>query len=51
MVAEALTAAPDLSMAFVERFECYRDLEVKRLLMERLGQAGLPDPDAEAVAS
>ncbi len=51
LVAEALTAAPDLTVAYVERLECYRSSDVKRLLVTRLVEAGLPHPTDAAKAS
>jgi hypothetical protein len=51
IVAEALVAAPDLTTAFVQRSELYRDEAVKRLLIDRLAEAGLPRPTAVAQAS
>jgi class 3 adenylate cyclase/Tfp pilus assembly protein PilF len=46
ILAEALAAAPDLTADYVRRFECYRDSEMKQLLVERLIQAGLPQQQA-----
>jgi adenylate cyclase len=42
LAAEALSAAPDLTVGYIERMECYRDSDVKRLLIDRLVEAGLP---------
>lgn len=42
IVAEALGAAPDLTIHYVQQNEMYRDPGVKRLLIERLIEAGLP---------
>jgi class 3 adenylate cyclase/tetratricopeptide (TPR) repeat protein len=50
IVAEALAAAPDLTINYIEK-ECYRDRSVKRLLIERLVAAGLPRLTAVARAS
>jgi class 3 adenylate cyclase len=51
IVAEALAAAPDLTVIYVEQNELYRDREMKRLLVERLVEAGLPRLAAVARAS
>lgn len=51
IVAEALAAAPDLTIAYVQHNECYRDRGVKRLLVDRLVAAGLPRLTAVAQAS
>lgn len=50
-VAEALAAAPDLTVDYPQRYECYRDADVKRLLIDRLVEAGLPRFAAVAQAS
>ena len=50
LVAEALAAAPDLSVTYIQQKESYRDAGVKRLLVERLVAAGLPAPSATAKA-
>jgi adenylate cyclase len=42
IVAEALAAAPDLTINYIQQKECYRDRSVNRLLTERLVAAGLP---------
>jgi TolB-like protein/Tfp pilus assembly protein PilF len=41
-IAEARAAAPDLTIDYVARRECYRDEGLKRLLIDRLVEAGLP---------
>ncbi len=50
IVAEALASAPDLTAEFVREQELYRDPEVKRLLIERLTTAGLPQAAPVAAA-
>ncbi len=42
IMAEAVAAAPDLTVDFVQRYESYRDPAMKRLLIDRLVEAGLP---------
>ncbi len=42
IVAEALAAAPDLTTNYIQQYEFYRDRTVKRLLIDRLAEAGLP---------
>ena len=42
IVAEAVAAAPDLTTGYIDRMECYRDVGVKSLLIDRLTAAGLP---------
>jgi adenylate cyclase len=42
IIAEALAAAPDLTVDYVQQKECYRDPAVKQQLGERLVEAGLP---------
>lgn len=42
IVGEALAATPDLGTDYIEQKECYRDVGVKKLLVERLTMAGLP---------
>jgi tetratricopeptide (TPR) repeat protein len=44
IVAEALAAAPDLTTDYIQKGEFYRDPAVKRLLIDRLAEAGLPRP-------
>jgi adenylate cyclase len=51
IVAEALAAAPDLTISYIQQKECYRDRGVKRLLIDRLVAAGLPRLAAVAQAS
>jgi len=51
IVAEALAAAPDLTTNYVDQGECYRDHNVKRLLIDRLVAAGLPRFTVVAQAS
>jgi adenylate cyclase len=48
IVAEALAANPDLTTDYIQWVECYRDGAVKRLLIDRLAEAGLPRPAAAA---
>jgi adenylate cyclase len=50
IIAEALAATPDLTTDFIQRGECYRDSTMKRLLIDRLAEAGLPRPAAVAPA-
>jgi TolB-like protein len=42
LLAEAIAAAPDLTVRYVERMECYRDPRTKQQLIDRLLRAGLP---------
>jgi class 3 adenylate cyclase len=51
IVAEALAAAPDLTVDYTQKYECYRDPGVKRLLIDRLVEAGLPRFTVVAKAS
>jgi adenylate cyclase len=51
IVAEALAAAPDLTADYIQQGEFYRDHAVKRLLIDRLAEAGLPRFAAVAQAS
>lgn len=51
LVAEAIAAAPDLTVEYIRRMECYRDDGVKRRLIDRLIEAGLPLPAAATQAS
>jgi adenylate cyclase len=51
IVAEARAAAPELTTDYIALRESYRDLGVKRLLIERLAEAGLPHLAARAEAS
>lgn len=51
LVAEAVAATPDLSVAYVRQKESYRDQEAKRRLIERLEEAGLPRFASVAEAS
>jgi len=46
LVAEALADDPELNTAYVCEQENYRDQELMNLLLGRLRDAGLPDPDA-----
>jgi adenylate cyclase len=50
IVAEAVAASPDLTTAFIQRGESYRDPAVKQLLIDRLAEAGLPRPAATQAA-
>lgn len=50
IVAEALVSAPDLTTGYLQH-ECYRDRAVKRLLIDRVVQAGLPRFAEVAAAS
>jgi len=51
IVEEAIAAAPNLSTAFIQANEFYRDRDVKRQLINRLVEAGLPRLKAVAQAS
>jgi len=51
IIAEALAAAPDLTIGYIQQHELYRDRSVKRLLIDRLVEAGLPCLTAVAEAS
>jgi adenylate cyclase len=51
IVAEALAAAPDLTTDYIQQSEYYQDRAVKRLLADRLAEAGLPRLRAVARAS
>lgn len=51
IIVEARAAAPDLTVRYVEQKESYRDQEVKRRLIDRLLEAGLPRFTAVAEAS
>ena len=51
IVAEAIAAAPDLTTQYTQEGECYRDRGVKRGLIDRLTEAGLPRFNAVAKAS
>jgi tetratricopeptide (TPR) repeat protein len=51
VIADALVSAPDLDANFVPQTELYTDNDVKRLLMERVTEAGLPRFHPAAVAS
>lgn len=51
IVAEALAANQDLTASYIQQGECYRDPAVKRLLIDRLVEAGLPRLAAVARAS
>ena len=42
IIAEAIAAVPDLTADYVEYHELYRDPAIKRTLIERLLDAGLP---------
>jgi class 3 adenylate cyclase len=51
IVAEALASIPDLTTNYVRESEYYRDRAVKRQLIDRLADAGLPRFAAVAAAS
>jgi len=51
IVAEALASTPELTANYIEQFELYYDTAVKRLLIDRLAEAGLPRFRAVAAAS
>ena len=51
IVGEALAAAPDLTTNYIQEHEFYRDRAVKRLLIDRLAEAGLPRFKSVAQAS
>ncbi len=51
IVVEARAAAPDLTTGFVQHFELYSDRTVRRLLIDRLIEAGLPRLTAASEAS
>ena len=48
IVAEALATNPDLTTDYIQQRETYRDPTVKRLLIDRLAEAGLPRAAAAA---
>jgi len=48
IVAEALATNPDLTTDYIQQRETYRDPTVKRLLIDRLAEAGLPRAAAVA---
>jgi adenylate cyclase len=48
IIAEALATNPDLTTDYIQQRETYRDLTVKRLLIDRLAEAGLPRAAAVA---
>jgi TolB-like protein/tetratricopeptide (TPR) repeat protein len=51
IVAEALAATPDLTTDYIQQYEFYRHRAVKRMLIDRLVEAGLPRFKAVAQAS
>jgi TolB-like protein len=51
IVAEAMAVTPDLTADYIQQYEFYRDRAVKRLLIDRLAEAGLPRLAAVARAS
>ena len=51
IVAEARANAPDLTVSYVQQKESYRDADMKRALVDRLVEAGLPRFAAVADAS
>jgi hypothetical protein len=51
IVTEAMAAASDLTIGFIQRGECYRDPAVERLLTHRLVAAGLPRPGAVSLSA
>ena len=50
IVAEAIASAPDLTTEFVENHEWYREAAIKRILIEFLVRAGLPECPVEQAA-
>ena len=51
IVSEALAAAPDLTIHYIQQSESYRDRSVKGLLIDRLVESGLPRLTVVAQAS